>query len=99
MSDLREMIAQEIGEWRWKDSFYGEYITENDRNSCRAEAGLVFDLIKEAGFVELAEDQTTPNGIINLGDWTPEDVEYETKDRMLTPKDGTVWRKIKEGIK
>jgi hypothetical protein len=30
--ELREKIAQEIGEWRWKDSFYGEYVTENDRN-------------------------------------------------------------------
>ena len=47
---LREKIAQEIGEWRWKDSFYGEYVTENDRNSCRTEVGLVLDLIKEAGY-------------------------------------------------
>ncbi len=48
---LREKIAKEIGEWRWKDSFYGEYVTENDRNSCRIEAGLVLDHIKEVGYV------------------------------------------------
>ena len=50
--ELKERIAQEIGEWRWKDSFYGEFVTENDRNSCRVEAGLIFDLIKEAGWID-----------------------------------------------
>ncbi len=57
---MREKIAQEIGEWRWKDSFNGDYVTENDRNSCRVEAGRVLDLIKEDGYVKLAEDQKTP---------------------------------------
>ena len=68
--ELREKIAQEIGEWRWKDNFYGDYVTENDRNSCRVETGLIFDLIKEAGYITL--DQ-----FIEQGGKTPDMLDQE----------------------
>ena len=58
---LKEKIAKEIGEWCWRDSFYGEYVTENDRISCRVEVGFMFDLITEAGYVRLAADQDCPS--------------------------------------
>jgi len=37
-----EKLAVVLGEWAWRDSFYGEYVTEQDRESCRKQARSFF---------------------------------------------------------
>ena len=46
--ELREKIAVIIGEDKYRDSFYGEFVTEADRAYCRKTADLIMSLIQSA---------------------------------------------------
>ena len=43
---------------------------------------IINEVLIPAGLVFVDADQESPNSISNLEDWTPEDVQSETKDRM-----------------
>jgi hypothetical protein len=56
--------------------------------------------VESRGYVQKAKDQNLPDGISNLEDWTPEDVESHTWKMMLTPdKNGCVWVKVEKELK
>ena len=44
--EMIEKVAILYGEDRWKDSFYGEYITEQDREYCRTWARIALPVVK-----------------------------------------------------
>jgi hypothetical protein len=62
--EAREAIAKETGEDRWRDSFYGDYVTEQDREAMRKFADKLLHLAYSDGspmIGVLAKDQTKPS--------------------------------------
>ena len=73
--DCKEQIAKAIGEGWWRDSFYGEFITKDDRDRCRAlsdailaipeieEGQELLEKAKSGVLVELAETAANLDGV------------------------------------
>ena len=49
-SEVRERIAIQVAEDHYRDSFYGEYVTEHDRQHRFKLAERILDIIHEAGY-------------------------------------------------
>lgn len=96
--DIREKVAIQIYEFVHRGKVHlswDELPTRIGKHSYRELADQILALIEEAGYVQLAEDQSLPENPYMDGTSTELGWQQGIED-MLTIQNGTVWRKVVE---
>jgi hypothetical protein len=107
---MSKEAIEKIAEWRWRENHPDDWVgnhpdeawgnlSKSMKRMLFADARRLLRFAESLGYVQLAENQTLPElpKFYNDAEGEAGKLGYKhAQQDMITPKDGCVWRKLKE---